>query len=49
MVIITGSGEKAFVAGSDIAEMQPQNSIEIRGVKVYLSGRICQSLGSKKG
>lgn len=31
VVIITGSGEKAFVAGSDIAEMQPQNSIEIRG------------------
>ncbi|MFO7997008.1 MAG: enoyl-CoA hydratase-related protein [Dehalococcoidia bacterium] len=31
VVIITGSGEKAFVAGSDIGEMQPQNSIEIRG------------------
>ena len=31
VVIITGSGKKAFVAGSDIAEMQPQNSIEIRG------------------
>ncbi|MBU2529744.1 MAG: enoyl-CoA hydratase/isomerase family protein [Elusimicrobia bacterium] len=30
VVIITGSGEKAFVAGADIAEMQPQNSIEIK-------------------
>ena len=31
VVILTGSGEKAFVAGADIAEMQPQNSIEIGG------------------
>lgn len=30
VVIITGSGEKAFVAGADIAAMQPQNSIQIR-------------------
>ena len=29
VVILTGSGEKAFVAGSDITEMQPQNSMEI--------------------
>lgn len=29
VVILTGSGEKAFVAGSDIVEMQPQNSIGI--------------------
>ena len=29
VVIITGSGERAFVAGADIADMQPQNSIEI--------------------
>jgi len=29
-VILTGSGEKAFVAGADIAEMQPQSSVEIR-------------------
>ena len=29
VIILTGSGEKAFVAGSDIVEMQPQNSIEI--------------------
>ncbi len=28
VVIITGSGPKAFVAGSDIVEMQPQNSQE---------------------
>ena len=30
VVILTGSGEKAFVAGSDVVEMAPQNSIEIR-------------------
>jgi len=30
VVIVTGSGERAFVAGADIPEMQPQNSIEIR-------------------
>jgi len=30
VVILTGSGEKAFVAGADIAEMQLRNSIEIR-------------------
>jgi len=30
VVILTGSGEKAFAAGADIAEMQPQNAIEIR-------------------
>ena len=29
VVILTGSGEKAFVAGSDIVEMQPQTSTEI--------------------
>jgi enoyl-CoA hydratase len=29
VVILTGSGEKAFVAGSDIVEMQPQSSTEI--------------------
>ncbi len=29
VVILTGGGEKAFVAGSDIMEMQPQSSVEI--------------------
>lgn len=29
-VILTGSGEKAFIAGADIAEMHPQSSVEIR-------------------
>jgi enoyl-CoA hydratase len=29
VIILTGSGEKAFVAGSDITEMAPQNSMEI--------------------
>jgi len=29
VVILTGSGERAFVAGADIAEMQPQSSLEI--------------------
>lgn len=29
VVILTGSGEKAFVAGADVPEMQPQNSTEI--------------------
>lgn len=29
VIILTGSGEKAFVAGADIAYMQPKNSIEI--------------------
>ena len=29
VVIITGSGQKAFAAGSDIVEMQPQSSTEI--------------------
>jgi len=31
VVIITGSGPKAFVAGSDITEMAPQTSVEING------------------
>lgn len=31
VVILTGSGEKAFVAGSDIVEMQPQSSTGING------------------
>ena len=30
VVIITGSGEKAFVAGADISEMQPMSAIEGR-------------------
>ena len=29
VVILTGSGEKAFVAGSDITEMAPKSSLEI--------------------
>ena len=29
VVILTGSGERAFVAGADITEMQPKDSIEI--------------------
>lgn len=29
VVILTGAGEKAFVAGSDITHMAPQNSMEI--------------------
>lgn len=29
-VILSGSGEKAFVAGADIPEMQPQNTVEIQ-------------------
>ena len=29
VVILTGSGEKAFVAGADIQEMKDQNSVEI--------------------
>lgn len=29
-VILTGSGEKAFVAGADIAAMQPLNSTDVR-------------------
>ena len=31
VVILTGSGEKAFVAGADISEMAPQSSVEING------------------
>lgn len=30
VVILTGSGKKAFIAGSDVAEMQPLTSITIR-------------------
>jgi len=30
VVIITGSGDKAFVAGSDVKEMQPKTSVTIR-------------------
>ena len=29
VIILTGSGERAFVAGADIAEMQPRSSLEI--------------------
>ena len=31
VVILTGGGEKAFIAGADITEMQPQSSVEIHG------------------
>lgn len=31
VVILTGSGEKAFIAGADIAAMQPMNSTGVRG------------------
>jgi enoyl-CoA hydratase len=31
VVILTGSGERAFVAGADVVEMQPQSSVEIHG------------------
>ena len=31
VAILTGSGERAFVAGADIADMQPQSSVGIRG------------------
>ena len=30
VVILTGRDERAFIAGADIAEMHPQNSIQIR-------------------
>ena len=31
VVILTGAGERAFVAGADVVEMQPQSSVEIHG------------------
>jgi enoyl-CoA hydratase len=43
VVILTGSGEKAFVAGSDITEMAPQSSREIAsfvGIARQASDRI---------
>ncbi len=42
IVIITGSGEKAFVAGADIAEMQPLTAIEGRNF-----GKIGQDVFNK--
>lgn len=30
VVILTGSGKKAFVAGADIADMQPRNTVQIQ-------------------
>ena len=30
VVIITGSGEKAFIAGADIADMKPRDTVQIR-------------------
>ena len=30
VVIITGSGEKAFVAGADIADMKPRDTVQVR-------------------
>lgn len=30
-VVLTGSGEKAFVAGADIADMRPRSTVEIQG------------------
>lgn len=42
VVIITGSGEKAFVAGADITEMQPMSAIEGRNW-----GKLGQSVFNK--
>lgn len=36
VVIITGSGEKSFVAGTDVAEMQPMSNITIRDFLVLV-------------
>ncbi len=43
-VIITGSGDKAFVAGADIADMRPRSSLEIRdfaGKARLASDQVC--------
>ena len=37
VVILTGSGEKAFIAGADIADMQPRSSIEV--IDFQIKGR----------
>lgn len=42
VVIITGSGEKSFVAGADITEMQPLTAVDGREF-----GRLGQSVNSK--
>lgn len=42
VVIITGSGEKSFVAGADITEMQPLTAVEGREF-----GRLGQAVNSK--
>lgn len=34
VVIITGSGKKSFVAGTDVAEMQPKTSVTIREIQI---------------
>ncbi|MBA7653857.1 Crotonyl-CoA hydratase [subsurface metagenome] len=36
VVIITGSGQKSFVAGTDVAEMQPKTSTTIREMQILV-------------
>lgn len=43
VVVLTGAGDKAFVAGADIAEMQAMTSEEARRFSM-LGGRVCATI-----
>jgi len=47
VVIITGSGDKAFVAGTDITEMKSRSTLEIRdfAVQVRKANDVIYNLG----
>ena len=42
-LVLTGSGEKAFAAGADIKEMQPQTFAEEMRAEYALAGRVVQT------
>ena len=41
VVILTGSGEKAFVAGADIGELAKHDAVSARSIRI--AGRTCST------
>lgn len=43
VVILTGSGDKAFIAGADIADMQYKNSVEVNSF-IAIARKACDRI-----